>query len=207
MTLTTAATPLMNKLKESIQPYHKRLESKVDWFKPGFSRTDYLELLQKFWAYYSPLEQKFNQIPELKRWLPDFRQRAKLPLLLMDLHNLGLTDETLRQRLWCTDLPRLSEPDSALGCLYVIEGSTLGGQVISGHLKQTFAMDKTNGAAFFNGYGDATGAMWLTFKEAISDADVDQETVITAACETFSTLEKWLCPSDSLTGTPDNHDN
>jgi heme oxygenase len=203
----TLATPLMAKLKESIQPYHKRLESKVDWFKPGFSQADYLELLQRFWTYYSPLEQKLSQIPELKLWLPDFGQRAKLPLLAQDLQNLGLTADTLSQMPLCAELPQLNEPEAALGCLYVIEGSTLGGQVISSHLKQTFAIGKTNGAAFFTGYGDATGTMWQTFKEAINQAEVNQETVITAACETFTTLERWLCPSDCLTGTPDNHDN
>ena len=47
------------------------------------------------------------------------------------------------------DLPDLQGVQEALGCLYVVEGSTLGGQVIARHLRQTLGVDPRCGGSFF----------------------------------------------------------
>jgi heme oxygenase len=203
--MPTEMMPLLANLKEKTMPYHKNLEQKLDLFKPGFSRTDYLQLLKRFWGYYLPLETKLTHIPELIAWLPDLNHRAKLPLLESDLINLGIPPDYLKLLPLCADLPTFKEPAAALGCLYVLEGSTLGGQMISRHLKQSLDLDKNSGVAFFIGYAESTGSMWQLFRESLNAAQVDQEIVIQAACETFLTLERWLCPTYSLTEKLDVH--
>jgi heme oxygenase len=51
----------------------------------------------------------------------------------------------------------------AVGCLYVLEGATLGGQFISRHLA-TLGIGPANGGLFFHGYGAKTGEMWKSFQ-------------------------------------------
>ena len=47
--------------------------------------------------------------------------------------------------------------------LYPLEGSTLGGQVISIRLRDNLGLNATNGGRFFNGYGEQTGQYWAEF--------------------------------------------
>ena len=94
----------------------------------------------------------------------------------------------------CGDLPDCNSIAQAFGCLYVLEGATLGGQVLCRHFNQTLGLDARNGSAFFSGYGEATGAMWALFGERLTAANVDETAAISAACQTFQTLEQWLRP-------------
>jgi heme oxygenase (biliverdin-IX-beta and delta-forming) len=188
-------SPVLSRLKQSTWPYHKSLEAKLDWFKPGFSHVDYRLVLEKFWGYYRPMEGSLARFPELAAWLPDLPRRYKLPLLERDLCALGLDDRRLGQLPLCSELPFCTDAPTALGCLYVLEGSTLGGQVISQHIKRTLDLDAQNGAAFFNGYGNETETMWQVFRENLSAAPADEDILVQSACETFIALEHWLCPS------------
>jgi heme oxygenase (biliverdin-IX-beta and delta-forming) len=186
---------ILSTLKQSTWPYHKHLEAKLDWFKPDFSHVDYIRVIEKFWGYYRPMENCLARFPELASWLPDLPRRSKLPLLERDLCALGLDDGRLKYLPLCHELPTCTDAAAALGCLYVLEGSTLGGQVISQHLKRTLDIDAQNGAAFFNGYKDETKFMWQVFRENLTAAQADEEVLVQSACETFITLEHWLCPS------------
>ena len=47
--------------------------------------------------------------------------------------------------------------------LYPIEGSSLGGQVISRHLLQNHGLTMNKGARFFNGYAENTPMRWEEF--------------------------------------------
>jgi len=59
-------------------------------------------------------------------------------------------------------------------------------------------LDAHNGAAFFTGYGEATGAMWQTFRLQLTVAGLDKTMQIRSACETFMTLERWLSKTDVM---------
>jgi heme oxygenase len=81
--------------------------------------------------------------------------------------------------------------------LYVTEGATLGGQIISRHLEQTLGLSARRGAAFFGSYGLQVGAMWRTFCAILqTQTPVDQEdAAIAAARQTFIAIHQWLCGS------------
>lgn len=53
----------------------------------------------------------------------------------------------------------------ALGLLYVLEGSTLGGHVI--HRAQVSAGRSLEGLGFFDPYGPRTGEMWRSFMDVL----------------------------------------
>ncbi len=185
-------TSLLIALKQTTRPYHQSLEQTLDFLSPNLSHTDYLRLIKAFWGYYCPLEARLARVPALTTWMPDLSERIKLSLLEKDLVALGVEVESIAQLPQCNELPACTDVAQALGCLYVMEGATLGGQVISRHLKQSLDLDARNGAAFFSSYGDATGLMWQTFREQLTTFKADEERVIGSACMTFLTLEKWF---------------
>ena len=190
---------ILNTLKNTTGPLHKRLEKSMNILAPNFSTTDYLQLIKGFWGYYLPFEANLTSVAELQVCLPDIAMRSKLPGLETDLKALGLNSVTLDALPVCSALPTCTDLSTALGCLYVIEGSTLGGQILSRHFNALLNLDVENGAAFFTGYGVQTGAMWQTFREALMVAPVNEVALINAACETFITLERWLCPDIIMT--------
>jgi heme oxygenase (biliverdin-IX-beta and delta-forming) len=49
------------------------------------------------------------------------------------------------------------------GCLYVLEGSALGGRVISKHVQQQLGRGPATGGAYFHGLGRQTASHWSDF--------------------------------------------
>ena len=94
-----------------------------------------------------------------------------------------------------TDLPEITSNLQALGALYVMEGSTLGGKHISKMIANKLPALGNKGFTFFNRYNDKTESMWLCFKQSmnqqVADAAAAKE-VIAAADATFGDFKKWI---------------
>lgn len=190
------ANMILQRLRAETQENHKRLESRLDLLERALSLERYRELVARFYGFYVPMESCLEAI--CREALPqvEYSQRRKLPWLVQDLERLGLSREQVEALPMCAQLPEVREAAQALGCLYVLEGSTLGGQIISRHLQSVHGLDAENGAAFFRSYGPQIGPMWRAFGAAITayPAGVEEEQrILRAACETFMTLETWLC--------------
>jgi heme oxygenase len=54
------------------------------------------------------------------------------------------------------------------GCLYVLEGSALGGRVIAKRVKQTLGLGPATGGAYFHGLGRQTASHWSDFLTALN---------------------------------------
>ena len=124
----------------------------------------------------------------------DWSNRLNAPRLRDDLRALGMSEKELNSVKPVENLPSFGSPEQIFGSLYVIEGSNLGGQVISRRLQEKFGFDETNGAAFFSGYGKETGKMWNEFRAAITAfaENADEEIIIDSAIETFDKIGKAL---------------
>jgi len=59
--------------------------------------------------------------------------------------------------------PPLATFSAAVGCAYVLAGSTLGGRLIARSVRERLAWD----SAFYDLYGAETGTMWRAFGEAV----------------------------------------
>ena len=82
-----------------------------------------------------------------------------------------------------------------IGTLYAIEGSTLGGQVISRHLKANLGLTPERGARFFFAYGAATENRWASFcayAEGLSGDPVQCRRAGETALNVFNILEALL---------------
>lgn len=186
---------ILARLKARTAHQHQQTEDGVDLMDDDFSPEDYRKLLVKFYAFYKSYEPKM--LEALCEHPIDFNyeERLNAPKLFADLQSLGMTEKEISDVEAFEDLPALDSAEKIFGSLYVIEGSTLGGQVISRHLKEKFGFDESNGIAFFSSYGTDTGKMWKAFREAITafaETSDDHEAIIKSANAAFEKIGKAL---------------
>ena len=184
-------------LKQGTRIYHDALEGKMAPLLGNLSVHTYRALLQKLFGFYKPLEERIATLPALHNLPVDLGRRQKAPLLARDLLWLQVTQPQLSQLPRCERLPQVKSITEALGCLYALEGATLGGQIIGRHLKKSLALDEDRGCAFFCSYGDEVGLMWKSFRKTLSShcskhGSTEEEQLVESACETFVSLDYWL---------------
>jgi heme oxygenase len=120
--------------------------------------------------------------------------RPKFPALCADLAVHGLAPPAVVPDL-------LSPPDlnTALGGLYVLEGSTLGGRVVARHLRKHLG-DPLPGATFLDFHGGQAAAHWkrlgLALDGLAADGLIDPDCVITGACAVFQEVYTMLATLD-----------
>lgn len=118
-----------------------------------------------------------------------FDQRRKLTLLADDLAGLGI-QEPLDKLPTPPEAFRFGSEAAALGSLYVLEGSMLGGKLIARHV----AAQLGHMPLYHDAYGSRTGAMWREFQARLQTRVrlCEHDDVIGAAKDTFSRLRSWL---------------
>jgi len=192
---------ILAKLKEATRDQHNALESVVDVMNQTFSRLDYEALIIKFYRFYEAIE---GSLPfdELRANGLDFELRRKLPLLEADLKSLGIFDK-VKGTAKFTGIPRLDTLARAFGSVYVMEGATLGGQLIVRQIKESLGLQPESGGSFFYSYGPNVGPMWKQFGAAITEfaekADRDDE-IIEGARDTFDSFRSCLSESVAAVG-------
>ncbi|MGV3493633.1 MAG: biliverdin-producing heme oxygenase [Ramlibacter sp.] len=123
--------------------------------------------------------------PGRRAWLAG-RSRARF--LSRDLEALGLAPPAPVR------LPGFRNAAAAWGSLYVLEGSALGGQVITRSLAARGLLPNSGGA-YFHGWGEATAAMWREFRDLLEAELRDPDALAPAceaACRTFESLSSLL---------------
>ena len=195
MQTVETATDIMAALKAGTAEQHQQVERLMPFFTPGFSLPEYLHILEAFLGFFEPVEQRLTETLAPTPLGPALSPRRRAHLLQQDLGVLGLPDSVIAALPRCTALPRMDTSARALGCMYVLEGSTLGGQIIGRELARRFAIDEFSGAAFFLGYGARGGEMWRAFCSTLRAQAFDPQQsseAVEAAADTFSAFESWL---------------
>lgn len=100
-------------------------------------------------------------------------------------------------------MPRLNTINHLAGAIYVVEGASLGAQVIARAVMQRFGLGRENGAAFFTGDGARTGARWRRVLVWLDERDRgrcvrDADEIVAGACRTFAALSTWLSAREVL---------
>lgn len=173
---------LSQTIKDATQQSHQKLEKIVILkLKAIRSNSEYAELLMHFYCYFNALEKAIAPYitPQL---LPDHANRRNSEYLKRDIEELGSSVNELP----LVTLPEIKNTLQALGALYVMEGSIMGGPYI---VKMLAKLGVEKGISFFSGYGPETGNMWSSFI-AVLNAQATNETAeniaINAANATFS---------------------
>ena len=187
---------LSDRLRSETRDAHDRIEAAVRIGTPGFTLADYIDYLATTYAFVGPCEAALAAL-DLTSVLPDVEERAKALLLETDLRQLGVPVGAIAAP---TELPNLTTLSDAAGYLYVLEGSSLGSQILVKHVRATLGDGVP--AAYLAGYGTYTGSMWRSFKTSIDAAaaakTVDSERVIVAARSTFAALTACYGANRSL---------
>lgn len=183
---------IMIRLRQKTLRLHLRLKQGLDLFHHFMTLEDYRRLLERFLGFYGPVENALERHFNRRAGGFDFERRRKVPLLVSDLRSLGVKQFKTLPR--CASLPTISSTPHAFGCLYALEISTLGGQIIARHLNREFDVSPGSGCSFFHSYGDQTVMMWSDLGQQIKKyavTDEIEEAMIGAAVETFVKLEQW----------------
>lgn len=187
---------IMLELKERTKDLHKRTEQAVNLFSRLSSTESYTHLISRLYGFYSPIEGQLTQI--IGDHIPDLRmqERLKLPSLTADLRALGRSAEQISATPQCPRIPQLESVPDAMGCLYVLEGSTLGGQIIRREAESRLGLNPESGCRFYTGYGNRTGDMWRVFCSQVDryadEHPAAREQITAAAEETFRRFGEWV---------------
>ncbi|MDO3412292.1 biliverdin-producing heme oxygenase [Saccharibacillus sp. CPCC 101409] len=189
---------ILEQLRTETAAYHDRVEANpyaAAIMNGSLSMPKYIRYLELFYGFVEPLEQLADQSGALDASAYDLDVRRKTPMLERDLLDLGLDRQRLNELPRCAELPDLSTPEKLLGSFYVIEGSTMGGQMITRQLSQSLSVTPERGLRYFNAYGAETRPRWAAFRERLLEAGTgegERREIVASAIETFALLERWL---------------
>jgi heme oxygenase (biliverdin-IX-beta and delta-forming) len=182
---------VLDRLRAETAPAHDRIERTLDLTGRMGCRTGYRGVLERFHGFHAAWETVVEPVIADADF---FEPRRKLGLLRRDLRVLGVDERALEALPRCAPLMPLRDAAAAFGAMYVVEGSTLGGAVISKHVARTLGLGPDTGCAYFHGYGATTGRMWNAFRRrllSLSGPAAD-DMIVASARRTFAVLEGWL---------------
>jgi heme oxygenase len=162
--------------------------------RPYWSQQSYRHILERFWGIYQPLEALLATVDWASCGIK-FSERRKADWLLADLAYFEMPAESIESLDVCGTLPRFDDLAAGLGALYVLEGATLGGQVMLRDIGAQIGLSREAGGRFFTSYGSEIGAMWRSYLAVLEEqaGRPDAEAAITrSAVETFSAFERWF---------------
>jgi heme oxygenase len=137
-------------LKENTRPLHAQLDHHpllINLIGEKLNVGQYVKILGLFYGFFAPVEKSLNILPS----------EQKSDWISQDLAWFGIDASTLT---WCELIPRANSPARAAGITYVLEGSTLGGKIISQRIEASLGVKPSGGGRFFHNYGDNSKLHW-----------------------------------------------
>ncbi len=182
-------------LRHATAAVHERLHHVPVFAALAAGRLDrgaYINLLGRLYGFHDPLEAAVAQAgpPGLQP-----AQWRRTHLLRSDLAALGQSDAAVEALPRHTAPGRGWSPAYAMGCLYVIEGSTLGGQQLARQLGHVLPANDTAGRAFLLAGNDQNHVGWRDFCAALDACGADpapRAEMIAGAMEAFHCFEAWF---------------
>lgn len=174
------------RLRDATRDDHQRLETRSDVLGKARTAEGRRALVEAFWSLHADAE------AALTPWLAcvpglDFDGRRRTAHLACDLVVVGGRAPEPRRIA-------VGGRAEALGLMYVLEGSTLGGRLIRRQV--TGEGGDMAGLGFLDPYGDRVGERWRSFL-AVIDAEArassDTEAMVAGARAGFRHAEQRLC--------------
>ena len=191
-------------LREATDPVHARLHGlpALQALAEGrLDRAGYAALLRRLLGFHRAAEAALDRAPSLAPWGIDLPGRRRAWLIEADLAALGAPAAPPA----LAPLPPLDTAARALGCLYVTEGSTLGGRQLARALDGLLPPGPA-GRRFLLGHGAAHAAMWRSCCQALEACGADparRAEMLAAAEATFAAFEAWFAlPEGAGQGSP-----
>ena len=192
------AAPLSAQLRARTASLHERTEVLLGL--PGAIRSleHYRAWLCRFLGLYKPLEHMLSKFSEWGDYGFTLPSPSQSDCLGADLAVLGIDPVSVEHAARAL-LPHLPSFAHALGALYVLEGSTLGGRVILRDIESRIGPQILGAMQFFGGRGAAVGQTWRTFKTALDTLGHErpnlQADVGEGAERVFRAINNWFAPA------------
>jgi heme oxygenase (biliverdin-IX-beta and delta-forming) len=159
---TTTAPLFLENLRNATAQSHTALEAlpvSASVMNPRVDNAQYAHYLALMHDVVKDAE--LNIFPILSAIIPNLEARHKTAAIEADLALLGHAKSGYVKVL--SGGGQNLTPAFALGIMYTVEGSSLGGRVILKNINAALGHDAQNGAQYFSGYGGQTGSMWKSF--------------------------------------------
>lgn len=189
--------PVIQSLREGTAFAHQRLDEAVDLEVRVRRADDRLDLVRAFYQFHAAAEAVLRRsLTGVDGYDPE--RASRLPVLRSDLAALGAAEPPVDL------MPEGADRAEGLGWLYVVEGSALGGHVLSRQLYGQ-GIDLT-GLGFLSFYGDDVGVRWrqvmAIIDREVSTQHADPGRVVSGARHAFdfafSVLRSPVFPQNSL---------
>lgn len=182
-------TDVLTRLRAQTRGPHEALEADLDIFSHLASAAGRLRMARLFHGLHAGADAVLSPWLESLPGL-DYEARRRRPVLDRDLAHFGEPTPPP------CPLPTPASRAEALGLLYVLEGSTLGGQVIRKRLLADGGDLK--GVSFLDPYGSETGPRWKAFlavldRECPPDRPEDGQAAARGGVAGFEAARAWLC--------------
>lgn len=199
---TNHVNTILSQLREKTNSIHQSTEALPLMRRLGqglATATDYANFLSTLLLIYSDLEENLQRNERLNEVLPDLEERRKIPALTSDLSELalrGFHGRTSNLGRYAKHFaPARTCLPSALGCLYVVEGSSLGGLVLLKSLSELLQSLDQKCASFLRGYGSQTQSKWKGFCNTLNSTPFDsgeEVLLLDRAVEMFELINSEL---------------
>lgn len=191
----------MNSVREDLKyftkPFHDRIEQSSGaraLLNGDLSENLYQRILMNHYIFLKPIEVELERM-DWSLFNFDIKGHLRTSRLNHDLLNLNVPANSIASLPYFEFLPQMNSHAKCLGVLYVVEGSMMGGRIITKKLETIFG-EKANAITnYFRGFDDQSITKWnqlCSCLETNSNYANEKEQIIISACETFLLWEKCL---------------
>jgi heme oxygenase (biliverdin-IX-beta and delta-forming) len=180
----------IDRLRQETAAEHDAVEGSIPLMTEELDVKTYVSCLRRIHGFVAAWERSAAvHTPEWMR--PMLKERRRQGLLEDDLACFGIRELDPGSGY---EMPPLTDTASFLGAMYVMEGSTLGGQYIARHVERVLKLTDGRGSAYFRGYNERTGSMWKEFCEVLRNrvADDEADDAIAGAKAMFRAFGAWM---------------
>lgn len=154
----------------------------------------YRRILERMLGFQAPMELAVTAGMGNTSFGLDLSTLRRAPLLREDLGTLGLVDHEM-DRLPYIAATNFESPAAAFGALYVMEGATLGGQVLARRLDSLLGTGSIRGRRFLLAGSDSARPAWREVRAALDRCGAKPghlATMIDSAITTFIAFGAWF---------------
>ncbi|MFP4090846.1 MAG: biliverdin-producing heme oxygenase [Cyclobacteriaceae bacterium] len=196
---------LLEAVKIQTRTWHNQMEALAfsDKIAAGtLHLNEYQTLILAHYVFHKKYEKYLAAIPSLvANETLNLENRLKEKALFMDLKALNLENQVFD--FTADFVPQTLE--EGLGCLYVTEGSTLGGNVIRKKLDKMPAISEQTAMHYYGYYGNEVGLKWKQYRqvaEQVVIGEQQKQDFFRAASATFKAYAACMQQSIDMRYTP-----
>ncbi|KQM28639.1 MULTISPECIES: biliverdin-producing heme oxygenase [unclassified Sphingomonas] len=182
--MTTTPLPSRSqRLKAATATIHDTLDRRIMALDPFSSTERYIRFLRAQQAFHAALAPLYAA-PYLRALIPDLAERDRSAAIVADLADLGASAPVIAD----ADPVEPVDMSTALGWLYVAEGSSLGAAFLL-KAAQQIGLSTDHGARHLAGHPEGRAAHWRRFTARIDAADMtpeQEDRMIAAARDAFA---------------------